>query len=162
MVEEQSFIPNLKDNYTTCTICYKVLLEPIECTQCETAYCKGCIDLWKKESRNRCPLKCEKAQYRELHRYVKNSLYKKRFFCKKDQCKYKKEHLPYQEALKHLKDCEYRKRPCNLGCGEIIFGYDQDTHKMQCDNYKKECQKCGVDFKPKNKHDCFQALKEQA
>lgn len=33
-------------NYFQCNICLKVLVDPVECTKCQTAFCKECIAQW--------------------------------------------------------------------------------------------------------------------
>ena len=59
------------DNYFTCVICFKVLSDPKECSQCQTAFCSDCIEKWTRERRS-CPIKCQEARYCDLHRFVKN------------------------------------------------------------------------------------------
>lgn len=41
-----------EDNYFTCCICLKILLEPKECNKCQSAFCKECINEWKTNGEN--------------------------------------------------------------------------------------------------------------
>jgi hypothetical protein len=70
-------------------------------------------------------MKCDRPTYSDLHRYVKNILNNRRFFCPLDKCEYSKlsfiskkatkgeAHgltyddmgLPYTQALDHQKTC---------------------------------------------------------
>jgi len=77
------------DHHFICTICFKVLYEPVECTKCQTAFCEDCIEGWKKNNRD-CPVRCDSVEYRAMHRFVKNILYEHRFFCPMEGCDYHK------------------------------------------------------------------------
>ncbi len=46
-------------NFFTCTICMKVVCNPIECNKCQNAFCSDCIENWKKEREDMCPMQCE-------------------------------------------------------------------------------------------------------
>lgn len=76
-------------NYFSCGICLKVLSEPVECTQCQTAFCKECIDQWFNNSR-KCPVQCNNAKYESLNPMVKEIMLKQRFFCPVKACQHSK------------------------------------------------------------------------
>ena len=60
------------ESYLKCMICFKVLQNPLECSECQKAFCGDCISKWKKTS-SICPInRCLHAKYTDLHRYVKN------------------------------------------------------------------------------------------
>lgn len=169
-----------QDNYFMCKICFKVLLNPIECSKCQTAFCKGCIGKWQRERQgnNKCPFKCQDPQYADLHRYVKNELQQRRFFCSLPACPYSKENqiesvnlfnekdcsfddldpdkiselkklgLMYDQAISHQEQCKFKEHPCPLGCGEKIFEKDLEEHKLTCVNFEKLCEVCEMTYKP--------------
>lgn len=59
------------DNYFICKICLKIVKEPRECSKCETAFCKGCLDQWNRNTNMvKCPLRCEKPKFKTLHRFA--------------------------------------------------------------------------------------------
>jgi len=38
------------DMFFICSICKKVLLEPMECNKCDTPFCGDCVEKWKKDN----------------------------------------------------------------------------------------------------------------
>ena len=73
----------------TCNLCKEILLDPVECTNCSTAFCKLCISSWHQKNPYKCPLLCSnKYKYVNMHRVVKKMLEKLRFHCPEDNCKY--------------------------------------------------------------------------
>ena len=66
---EKSDIINIEDYKViepliTCSICCSIILDPMQCTECENCFCLGCISDWKKKS-DICPFKCKNAKYKE-------------------------------------------------------------------------------------------------
>jgi hypothetical protein len=45
------------EEYFSCSICTKIIVDPMECKRCENAFCANCINEWKKK-RNECPFQC--------------------------------------------------------------------------------------------------------
>ena len=47
-----------EDNYFTCSICLKIILEPKECSDCHSAFCNKCLHQWttKGENPKKCPM----------------------------------------------------------------------------------------------------------
>lgn len=149
-------LKNDQDNYFTCTICFKMLFDPKQCTQCETAYCADCIYQWNQQQ-NRCPAaSCQNAHYVNLHRVVKQTLDQRRFFCPMPGCtehvatystkiKEGQELLPleigltYSEAIKHQKSCDYKTNACRLGCGAKIQKLQITEHEQICPKFSKMC-----------------------
>ena len=81
----------------------KIVMAPRECTGCRTIFCADCIEGWAKNN-TKCPLKCEKAVYVDMHRILKGQLMKKRFKCPIEGCVYKgegEEGYEYMDAIDH-------------------------------------------------------------
>ena len=171
------------DAFFVCSLCKKVLMEPMECNKCDTPFCADCLETWKKDH-DRCPGKdsCANPEYIPMHRFVKNLLAEHRFFCPMEGCEFHKAKqmeairqadgrvnfanlgMSFHEAVKHQQQCEYRMRPCPRGCGERMLGKDLAAHLPNCLNLQEKCEKCGaVLFPNRDKrdgivHDCFDAL----
>jgi hypothetical protein len=79
------------DAFFVCSICSKVLNDPMECNKCDTPFCGDCIETWK-QSNDRCPGKdsCVSPEYIPMHRFVKNLLGEHRFFCPMESCQFNK------------------------------------------------------------------------
>ena len=77
------------DHHFICTICFKVLKDPMECVKCQTSFCADCIDGWKRNN-STCPVRCDYASYKEMHKFVKQILLEHRFFCPMENCPYHK------------------------------------------------------------------------
>lgn len=135
-----------EDNYFVCKICLSVLLDPQECSKCGNAFCQSCIEQATKTER-RCPLRCKKPEYSQLHRFAKTALMNKRFCCPQIDCEHGRKKLlqqikqtrvptevgfTYQEAVEHKKKCLYVKHYCEYGCGERVMGYDMEKHSAVC------------------------------
>ena len=59
------------DNYFICKICLKIVSQPRECTKCETAFCKGCLDQWNRNAPFlKCPLRCDQPKFKPIHRFA--------------------------------------------------------------------------------------------
>ena len=60
-----------------CQICMNLLHEPVECAECQTAFCGLCIKDWKTRNGQyvTCPnCRCENPEYKKAHRNVHNLL----------------------------------------------------------------------------------------
>jgi len=52
-----------------------VLNDPVQCSLCQSAFCKECIDRWRYANSNRCPHKCEgKLKLEKVHKILKNMI----------------------------------------------------------------------------------------
>lgn len=61
-----------------CPMCTGVVLEPIvQCTECETIYCRKCLASEKMP----CPKRCGSNNYSKINRLVLNQLNKLKFKC---------------------------------------------------------------------------------
>lgn len=123
-------------HYFSCSICLKIIREPLECTQCQTSFCKKCIDTWFNNS-SKCPVQCSNAKYDQLNPRVLKFLKDSRFFCPVKACPHSKTSalamikaegesaadragLPYLEALEHLQSCQHMVTSCPFGCDDLI------------------------------------------
>ena len=84
----------------SCTICSKIIINPVMCMNCQNVYCKKCIDEWSKKD-NKCPNRCENPNYKKSIE-KSNTLSKLKFKCEK--CG---EEILYDNAIKHVDNCEY-------------------------------------------------------
>lgn len=86
-----------------CIVCTGCVLNPVECSECQSLYCKSCVaggDL-------PCPKRCVDAKYNKLNRIVQGHLSKLRFKCEKHgKCGVV---VPYGEYEKHIQTCEHMK-----------------------------------------------------
>ena len=74
------------DNHYICSICFKVVSNPVECSKCNKAFCKECAEGWSKQN-SKCPIsRCERPEYVPLHRYMLKLLQKHNFFCPMKGC----------------------------------------------------------------------------
>ena len=56
-------------------ICLLILNDPVQWSQCQSAFCKEWIDKWRFSNSNRCPHKWEnKLKLEKVHKIVKNML----------------------------------------------------------------------------------------
>ena len=88
-----------KANFFVCPICAQVVRDPLECTGCQSLFCKDCIDPWRR-SNEMCPKKCkgnDAVEFKTVHRFVHQELSDLKFKCK--SCENVE---AYDGALKHL------------------------------------------------------------
>ena len=83
-----------------CPICLKVLLDPIECNQCQAIVCENCYFILKSADKNCFNEGC-KGKYIKANKFVReilSNLSIKCYGCNKDNIK-------YSEYLEHIKSC---------------------------------------------------------
>jgi hypothetical protein len=84
-----------------CPICLKVLLDPIECNECQAIICENCYFILKSADKNCFNEGC-KGTYIKANKFVReilNNLNIKCYGCNTDNIK-------YGEYLKHIQSCE--------------------------------------------------------
>ena len=84
-----------------CPICLKVLLDPIECNQCQAIICENCYFILKSADKNCFNEGC-KGTYIKANKFVReilSNLNIKCYGCNKDNIRYK-------DYLEHIKTCE--------------------------------------------------------
>lgn len=65
------------DTHFVCVVCTGVVIDPTECTKCESLYCKGCLVALDMA----CPKRCGANEYTKVNRFAMNSLNKTEFKC---------------------------------------------------------------------------------
>ena len=84
-----------------CPICLKVLLDPIECNQCQAIVCENCYFILKSADKNCFNEGC-KGKYIKANKFVReilSNLSIKCYGCNQDN-------LKYSDYLEHIKSCE--------------------------------------------------------
>ena len=126
-----------------CPICALVVRDPVECGNCNSLFCRECIDPWRVNNSS-CPKKCkgnDEVTFGGVHRYVSAELSDLKFKCINEHCN---ESNNYHKAVHHMSNCQQLLLPCTLGCGLGILGADMEYHiKVQCENMEEICTKCG-------------------
>lgn len=111
-----NFFESIKE-IVVCTICSGILVNPRECSLCQNSFCKKCLDEWTCLN-DSCPFKCEKSEFKESSRTLKNILEKLIFKCL--FCDQVEKDGNYFNHLIHLKICEKIKINCPT-CDSIVF-----------------------------------------
>ena len=83
LIEDDSIL----DQYFECGQCSNVLYEPLECINCQKAYCKTCLIKFNTYKKGVGPCGCPNG-FSELHRFVKTKLKAIRFFCPQQECEF--------------------------------------------------------------------------
>ena len=84
-----------------CPICLKVLLDPIECNQCQAIVCENCYFILKSADKNCFNEGC-KGTYIKANKFVRgilSNLMVRCYGCNKDKIK-------YDDYLEHIKSCD--------------------------------------------------------
>ena len=145
-----------------CQICQYIVVDPKECSSCESVFCSDCIGQCV---RNCCPKKCQgndKAKWKQINRHLKNDLNELVFKCQDENCA---KELAYRQALDHLNKCDHTLVACPQLCGLGILNKDLKFHfENQCSLTRENCKRCeGLIFKNRDNgpHDCVNTLKRQ-
>ena len=93
------------DPHFVCVMCCGVVLEPVECKECQSLYCKGCL----KTLDMTCPKRCGSNEYSKVNRFITNTLNKLQFKCQfAPKCE---EKINYESYTNHFNKCEHGKPP---------------------------------------------------
>lgn len=110
-----------------CGICHGVLMNPMECNQCENCFCMNCLHKWLKEA-GKCPFKCEGEDgcpdfKMKPHKIIRNMLSNLKLRCKhaENGCKsildYDKIEIHEEvECIMKIYDCPEKE----FGCMESL------------------------------------------
>ncbi len=127
-----------------CKICFMISLKPVACKQCESVFCRECLNTWLKKH-NTCPLRCKNFDINEEPRLVKNILSKFYYSCR--NCKNK---ICLNDFDHHSQTCSESRINCN-DCNQLIRKSFLPTHlKLFCENATVQCDLCKSIVKRKN------------
>ena len=84
-----------------CPICLKVLLDPIECDQCQAIICDNCYFILKSAEKNCFNEGC-KGKYKKANKFVREILNNLNIKCSGCQ----KDNIRYSDYLSHIHVCE--------------------------------------------------------
>ena len=100
LVINKTFYESLKSQYS-CYICGYLLNNPKMCSECETTFCKECLEIWLVNNET-CPNSCQKQNItiKDLCKSTKNFLNELKL-----RCKYWCE-VPLTSYYEHLIQCE--------------------------------------------------------
>ena len=102
----------------TCQICFKLMIEPVICLECQNTFCKKCIEVWK-EKKGSCPSGCNNPDIKDVIR--KNNLITKfKFKCIKG-CG---EEILFKDLETHYSsDCTSKKKKIKFLTKEEVIRY---------------------------------------
>ena len=103
---DRKFISNYDDyklllDEMICPICLKILLDPIECSDCQAIICENCYFILKSADKNCFNEGC-KGTYSKANKFVRNILSDLNIRCHGCQ----KDNIRYVDYLEHIKSCE--------------------------------------------------------
>ena len=108
-------------NIIKCSLCFNVLHNPFECTQCEGLFCDECISPYIKLKH--CPNDCEKYEIIKAKLNIRKLLNVLELKCQNNpDCNYVGK---YWDTFEHERKCEFQKLKCpNNPC--VYFGKFSD------------------------------------
>ena len=142
---DKKFISNYEEyklllDEMLCPICLKVLLEPIECNQCQAIICENCYFILKTADKNCFNEGC-KGTYIKANKFVReilSNLNIKCYGCNQDN-------IRYNDYLEHIQKCEgYLSNPI-LKKLKII-----NIKSREIENLKKEKELLVKEIKKRN------------
>jgi len=125
-----------------CKICMEVLEDPVECSECNSAYCRNCMEIWHAKNPS-CPNRCQPFHLQKPHKVLLQMLNTLEITCEniENGCK----HICSAEAMfKHEHICDYKVSECpnkKNGCGFKGFSKDIKEHELVCEYSKVQCNK---------------------
>ena len=138
LVINKNYLNSLGDIYK-CSLCQKIMLNPVECELCGHDFCFNCLNS------SNCPFGCKTKKINKASLSIYNILNNIKFKCANIGCT---ESLEYSEVEKHFKECPYQRIKCeNEGCDKIILRKDYLHHnKNECEYSKIKCKFCLNEF----------------
>lgn len=112
-----------------CSICSGIIINPIQCLECDNCFCKICFDDWKKaKGGNSCPFRCPNPSFKSS-RLIKNILSILKFKCQ-NGCNIE---IPYLDFEEHYKE----------KCPKLVIDYKQKylEYKKKYEDLLKEFEK---------------------
>ena len=89
-----------------CSICLDLVMEPVECKNCNKLFCKECIESWLKGS-NKCPNQHIFSKKERLDDWVKNALDRIFLNCPFKNCNSSYAHSQWKN---HIKKCQSKNK----------------------------------------------------
>jgi len=129
----------------TCAICGCLCVRPVFETNCESAYCFDCLDLyWEQCYKDACPNEgCKEAVFREITKVERISLERLVISCRNEEngCR---QILQYKDIEQHENSCEYVyvKCPGYKMCRTEMLKFEMKKHENQYQYAVVECSKC--------------------
>ena len=157
-IPEDNLMLNIKEftRCMHCTICSSMSIKPKICSKCNKPYCTDCINRWKQEKENICPLRCSNITYLDICGLTTSILKCIELTC--ENCKKYaiftgkniKTNFNYIEYSIHCKNCNYLKCKCT-GCEEVNYYQEMMIHVKTCSALNKQCFYCKLLF-PNNEY----------
>lgn len=134
IVKKGDYLKN-KGQYT-CSLCKKILLNPVMCSKCEKVFCKDCIfDFVMKN--NKCFDNCE-----DFELSIPNNQYMELYKMFTLKCKSCNLSFPLMEYYQHNKKCQSNKKMvqcwnCNKTVKAQLLKYPSQAHYSLVHDYNK-------------------------
>ena len=141
LVINKNYLESL-DNIYKCNICYKIMINPVECEECGHNFCYNCINL------SDCPFGCKNKIIKPSSLAIKNLLSQLRFKCPNIGCTIS---FDYTKIEKHNNECQFQKIKCpNKYCDKEIMRKDMNNHILnECEFLLIKCKYCNFEFMKK-------------
>ena len=118
------------ENSIICIICLDIIIDPMICNNCQTVYCKNCIEKWSKIDK-RCPKRCINPIYQKCLK-IQKLLSKLTFNCEK--CR---NIINYDEIEKHyISKCQLGNENIEKSLIEFKILDDTDIDEIAEPNMK--------------------------
>lgn len=127
------------DTIYKCNICYKIMINPVECENCGHNFCYNCINS------SDCPFGCTDNKIKESSLAIKNLLSRLRFKCPNKGCT---ESFEYTKIENHNNECPFKLIKCpNKNCEKIIMRKNISNHvNNECEFLMIKCKYCSYEF----------------
>ena len=146
-----------------CKICKNLLDDPMECSVCNSGFCRSCIDSWR-ATYHSCPNNCSNFIIRKAHIIVRNILDQLEVKCENNGFGCEKI-IRYENLKKHESECELKPTPCfnsKNGCTKKVLSKNKREHEDKCEYGIFVCKKgCELRILRKDlpNHSCIAELK---
>ena len=157
--EEERF-ENKVDIKLQCSICLKVLKDPVQCPN-EHYFCHSCIQKWLHDNSETCPM-CQHHLTEETltkpPRILTELLESLMIRCDHENrgCR---ELVRLEFLDRHVNSCGYSPTRCtNARCAEVMNRHEKELHEHEHCHFRKiVCDECGeqVIWKSSRVHPCF-------
>lgn len=94
LIENYSEIQSFEEEIL-CYICQNVIIDPVQCIECQNTFCKDCLKQWNKKS-STCPFRCKTFETKE-NKLLKRLLSKLQLKCP-NKCG---KTISYDDFIKH-------------------------------------------------------------